>query len=715
MDLQDTTQPDLGQGANEIINPDELGLSEEPQVQEDPIRAKYQTQEMQQKWVNEFESARKELKSFHKQGNQTIERYIDKRDNTTGTEITTVSHYNLFYANTEIKEAALYAMTPSPSIKRRFDDPDDEPSRVAAELLKRNIEYELDIDNFDDVAKAIVHDRVVPGMGVAWVRYEQEGGEEQPNPQGGQPFLDANGIAQVHPPTITSPITHQAAIIDYVPWDDFLWSPCRIWSMCRWVARCIPMDKDAIKQRFGSTVDESVIDGLSFEAERNATDSNKKKISPKHGLEKTVDVKEVWDKQRHLVWWIADGADVPLDVVEDTMAFPNFFPTPLPPLGRFSTSNTTPISDYYLAQDLYNQLDDLNNRIAKLINAMRFFFLYDASNKALQDVYTTTAELQGVPVDNWAEFVQERGGFQGAVQTSSAIINDLAASFQKLVAARDIVKAQIDDIEGISDLLRGEAVPNETKLQTSIKSAFGTSRLAITQQRVAEYIAAVLRLKAQIICKFYTPQTIIERAGIGMKADQAYIPAALQLLKNDEMRSFRLSVSVDTLQLPNWNVEKAERTQAFQAVMGSLGQMGPMFQQYPQLAMPALELVRWCIAGYKGSEDIQGLLDQTSQQFVAMLQQNPPGQQPNPEMLKAQAAAQRTQADVEIASQQEQTKRMKLQMESQERQTQQMLDAKEISVEQAKVALQAHEGVREQAHQHAMDYAQLGMPPIGKP
>lgn len=601
----------------------------------DPVREKYQTQAEQMFWLDEIESARKEREQYDKQATETIKRFSDQRDNKDSG-----SYFNIFYANTELKLGALYARTPKPDIKRRFNDADDDVSRVASNILQRNITYELDQNNFDATFKQILFDRLVPGFGVGWLRFEEEETEQ---------VFDANGMPMPSMP-------EQLAAIDYVSWSDFVYAPCRVWSECRWVARRIPMTRSAVNARFGESVDPDVVTNLNFAASRRDTDQ-KNKLGPRNQTSKTVDVYEVWDKERRLVFWVTDGADVPLDVREDTNEFPDFFPTPLPPLGRYDTSNTLPISDYRLSQDQYRELDDLNNRCSKLTQALKLQWVYESSNLELAELYSTGSEFQGIPVKNWAQLQTEKGGIRGAIEFVP--LDEIAATYQKLSMARDVVKNQIYEIEGISDILRGAATPYETAAATSTKAAYASSRIGIAQHDVARYIERLLSLKAHMICRFYTPQTILARCGMPPPADQQYIGPALQLLKDEQMRGFRLDVSVDSIQLPNWDQEKRERNELIQAVTALMAQGLPAVQQNPALAPMLLTLIKFGVAGYKGAKDIEGMLDSHLQGLMqAQSQAQTQPKPPSPAEIKAQLEQQRIQAGLQEVQMQEETKRI---------------------------------------------------------
>ena len=157
--------PTYNDNSDDDVNPqaageqeeDASGVSESPEAQ---TLKKFRTADQQAKWSKELEAERKEHKDYITTGSKTIDVYTDKRDAKSKR-----MNYNLFFANTETILASLYAQTPSPDIKRRWNDPDDQASRVAATILTRNIEFELDTRGFDNAFKQMLFDRRVPGMG----------------------------------------------------------------------------------------------------------------------------------------------------------------------------------------------------------------------------------------------------------------------------------------------------------------------------------------------------------------------------------------------------------------------------------------------------------------------------------------------------------------------------------------------------------------------
>jgi hypothetical protein len=225
-----------------------------------------------------------------------------------------------------------------------------------------------------------------------------------------------------------------------------------------------------------------------------------------------------------------------------------------------------------------------------------------------------------------------------------------------------------------------------------------------------------------LICKFYKPEIILARAGTLSQADQQYIGAAIALLKNDLLSSFKVEVSVDQIQLANWNLERNDRTQLVTAIANSVGQLMQVTQQNPDLAPLGVHLIKFAVAGFKNSGEIEGYLDATLDGMMANMQQMKG--QPKPPSPQEQAASQKAasqQTQLQIASMQEQGRQQVAAMNSQIEQMKIAQNQREAElnsqIEQQKLAIKAFEAhasandaAHDNAHNTAMDLMELGMP-----
>lgn len=649
----------------------------------DPVREKYQTEEYLKIWGKELDASRSERKKFNDTATTTIERYCNKAADATQVNAPK-SRYNLFFANTDIKHAALYQRVPEPSIKRRFSDANDDSSRVASMLLQRNIVIDLDTNNFDAKFKETLFNRLVPGFGVMWVRFEEE--ELSPETVEEISVVDpATGIESIQQ-NVTPAVKDQNAIVDYVSWDDFLWSPCRVWDECRWEARRVPMTNDQLKERFGSTVAKEVLAEIQYTTSPDdSADKSVSRLYTQNQTAETADVFEIWDKDRKLIWFICEHAALPLDVVEDTTKFPGFFPSPVPPLGRFSTNSTIPISDYSEVSDLYVRLDRLSERVDQLVKCVANRWVYDAEVTELADLFTKP-ENHGVPVNNFGRFM-EKGGMAGAIQFTplDPYTNALAVIQQQI----GVTIQQIYEIEGLADFMRGETQAYDTAEAIRQKGAFAPSRLGSELKSIANYIEKLYSLVVHIISKYYDDETIIDHAGAMPEADQQYFGAALKLIRADFQRNFHLKVSVDSLQDPRWQSERADRVAAIGAVSQMFMQFGPIMQSRPELVPLCIEMIKFSFAGMRGAENIEGVLDAHLQALQAQsqnAQQQP--KEPSKEEIKAQAQVQHDQIELQKAREKNQTD---LLIEQQRAQSRAINDQQELQVANIHAGIKAAE------------------------
>jgi len=275
------------------------------------------------RWVEEITMSEKELKKFHESARRVVRRYIDDRDAVE----TNQKWINIFNTNVGILEASLYAQIPGVDVSRRFADMNDDVARVGSIILQRCIEQDMAEPScdFDQVMRQTVSDRLIPGLGTAWLRLETET-EDQPE------ITDENGGVTQPVDEEGNPlqrITHQEACIDYVYWEDFLWSPCRVWAERRWVARRVPMDRDKLVKRFGEDLGKRI--PLDYEPSKGLVSDTS---TPRNVLLKRACIYEIWDRQKKQVIWLSRGHSELLDIKDDPLGLDDFEPCPKPMMAN---------------------------------------------------------------------------------------------------------------------------------------------------------------------------------------------------------------------------------------------------------------------------------------------------------------------------------------------------------------------------------------------
>lgn len=620
------------------------------------------------RWIDEITFAEKELKKFHESARRVVKRYIDDRDAVE----TNQKWLNIFNTNVGILEASLYAQIPGVDVSRRFADMNDDVARVASTILQRCIEQDMAEPScdFDQVMRQAVSDRLVPGLGTAWLRLETET-EDQPE------ITDENGGLSVPMDEEGNPlqmIVHQEVPIDYVYWEDFLWSPCRVWAERRWIARRVPMDRDALVKRFGKDLGKRI--PLDYEPSKGIVSD---KSTPRNVLLKRACIYEIWDRQKRQVLWVSKGSDNILDIKDDPLGLENFEPCPRPMFANLTTSSCVPKPDYAMIQDQYTELDETNNRISLLVIACKVVGVYDRSAEGIQRMLTEGYDNTLIPVDNWAMFA-EKGGVKGQIDWLP--LDTVVQALGQLQAHREAIKGQIYELTGISDIVRGASKASETLGAQELKSKFASVRIQKLQDEVTRFAQEILQLKAEILVKHFDPMILARMANVAnmVPEDMPLVGPALQLLKDpEEDMEWRVHIQADSLAMIDYTQQKNERSEFMNAVATFLQSSSTVGQGAPQLIPLMLELLKFGVAGFRVSRDVEGIFDKYIKDFNAEIEQKknaPPP--PDPEQQKMQAEMQMKQQDQQMKQQSEQ---QKAQMDMQKQQATMQLEAQKAQAE----------------------------------
>jgi hypothetical protein len=562
------------------------------------------------RWQTEIQSSQQELLKFHQDANRITQRFLDKRDAYAKDE----SKVNLFWSTTQVLLSMLYARPPKADVARSFQDYDDDVARVAGTMLQRllNRAFDDSTSNWDTAVRQGIEDWLVVGVGQIWLRYEVVT-EDYEVPA----VMDEFG-QELSPAEEAQRITDEDAPADYIYWEDFFYSPCRTWTEARWVARRVYMTKDQLEERFGEAIASQVPVG-NYSKKDQVNDQ-----SPKNDPWSKAEVFEIWCKEKRKVYWYAKSCDVILDVKDDPLQLDGFFPCPKPMAANVTSSNFMPRADYIFCQDQFNELDEINTRITWLTRAAKVVGVYDKASEGIQRVFNQGAENQMIPVDNWAMF-SERGGIKGQIDWIP--IDQVVNAIDHLRQYRQDKVQQIYEVLGISDIMRGSSKASETAAAQQIKAQFGSTRIQLKQFYIADWITQALRIKAEIICKHFQPETIIRKSNIERTPDAQIAMQGVQLLKDEEMAEYRINIEADSMAAMDWAAERDAAVQFMQGLGAFISQVAPMAQSVPGAAPVLMSLLQWSVSKFRVSTQIESVLDQA---ISALKQQGQPQQQPNP-------------------------------------------------------------------------------------
>jgi hypothetical protein len=461
--------------------------------------------------------------------------------------------------------------------------------------------------------------------------------------------------------------------IDYVYWADFLHSPARTWDEVWWVARAVYMTKEEGVERFGD-----VFKNVSLTSQNTDMDG-KNPMTAKMTYDKKAKVYEIWNKRSGKVCWIAKGYPQALDERDDPLDLEEFFPCPKPLLATTTTGTMIPVPDYCEYEDQAQELDNLTQRIYLLTKACKAVGVFNAEFKELARMFSEGVDNKLFPVTGWAA-MSEKGGLKGAIDMMDT--SQIIVTLRELYAAREQVKQSIYEIMGISDILRGSSKAAETLGAQQLKANFGSLRLRSAQGDVARFATDVFKLKAQIICKFYPPELIVEMSGVMNTQDgqnPELLQAAIQMLSNSTIRDFHIQVEADSLAQIDEQAEKQAAAEAVETIGSFLQSSLPIMQSVPEMLPMMSEMLLFLVRRFRAGRGMEGAIEQAMKALSDKAAQAAQQPQQNPEMMKLQADQQAEQMRMQA---QAQTEQMKMQADAQLTQVKAQLD---MQMQQAKV------------------------------
>jgi hypothetical protein len=618
------------------------------------------------RWITEIQMFEKDREPFNTRCKRIIRRYRDERDTNQAEQ----RRLNLLWSNVETLKPTVYAKTPKASVKRRFRD-QDPVGRVASIILERSVDYFLssDVSRFDSVMRSCRDDLLLCGIGVSWQRYVphmrmvESAPTEDIAEEGYQigDYQDDNGMDGAEQPEaveMVEELEYEEVVDDYVYWSDFGHnSGARTWEEVYAVWRKAYLTRDELRERFPDCADHIPLD---------AKPKGMAEDSPQAEMFKKATVYEIWDKSSEKVYWIhAQYPEKPLDVREDPLKLQNFFPCPRPLFATMTSGTMTPVPDYAQYQDQAEEIDNLTQRINHLVKSLKVRGLYAGEISEIKRLFQDGDEGDLIPVENWAMFA-DKGGIQNAI--SWIPLKDIAQTAIQLYEARERAKQDLYEVTGLSDILRGSSDANETATAQSIKAQWGSVRVRDRQQEVARFARDVIRIKAEIISELFSPDTILKISNAesipelkmnamdpmtGQPVEQFNMElamAALDLLKTDSTRNWRIDIEADSTIAADEQADKQSRVEFVTAVSQFVGNWAPILAQAPQLSTLAGDLLKFAVRGFKAGEELENTIEQTFEQIqqAAMAPKPPP--QPDPtEVVKADAEKVRAQADMQDA------------------------------------------------------------------
>jgi hypothetical protein len=570
-------------------------------------------------WSTEVAAAEKRVEKWHKTSDKIVNRFRADESN----KNVTTARLNLFYSNVETLQSMLYGSVPKIDVSRRYADASDDVSRVAAEVMQRMLNEDIQVNGkeIDSVLRSALQDRLLSGLGVAKLRYTFD---EQP---------DEVGVMQA---------TNEKVPIDYYYWGDVLWGWARNFANIPWISFRNFMSKEDAAKRFGEEIAETL--------EYNVRTSNVSDETPESDDDKSelkqAEILEIWCKASGKVYWFSKHTKKLLEEKDDPLELKGFFPCPPFLLANPTTKLYMPTPDFKMAEDLYNEIDLLQTRISKLTEAVKAVGVYDKASDGVQRMFKEGSDNTLIPVDSWAAF-SEKGGIKGAIDWMP--IDAITNAIDRLTGLRNDSISLLQQITGMADVMRGELQNQyEGVGQTKQKAKFGSVRVQALQQQFAQFASDIMEIKAEIIGRFFSPETIMRNSNMMTSFDKETLPQAIKLIKNPELSNLSIVIRPESVAMIDYGEMRAERMEYLDGLSRFMGAVTPMIQQRPEAEPFILQLMQWGLAGFKGSQQIESLLDRTIE--ASQKEQENPNKEPSPEQRaqQAQQAQQQAQQQAEM-------------------------------------------------------------------
>jgi len=608
---------------------------------------------LQRRWELEIASAEENLKDWWKDAEACVDRYLSQK--ASGVK-STAARLNLYHQNVDTEISVMFGQVPKTDVSREYADPDDDEARVGAEMLERVLNEDCDDDGESETeeTKESLQDYKIVGLGVARCRYETGPEHVLPGKPAitrpqldpmGQPVLDEQGqpAMQVLAPEVPDKVyrPEEKVIFEHVYWKDFLYSPCRSWKKCRWVAFRVEMTRDQLVERFGDIGKQVPLEA------RTATKGNKREDDALKDAWSRASVWEIWDKDDRRVLWFVKGFYAILDVKPDPLGLKRFWPCPKPLFANLTTRKLIPRPSLKISEDLHDEIDELAQRLRNLVKQAKVAWAYNAGFPDLGRIFEEAEEGEGVAVEGW-NTLAEKGGPAGQMQFMP--LDEIIKAIQALSTVIQQKIAMLYQVEGLSDIVRGQGLAQQTASEAKLKAGFASTRLQTEQDRIASFATEMARIKAEIVSKHFAETTLIERSNIQRTEDAATALAGAQIIQSN-LWQYRIQVQADSIALRDYAALKQERVETIGALSQLLSTGAPLVQMTQGAATGfLLEVGKWLLAATKGSQQMEAIFDR----FVTQAEQQASGPRPPPPpdpklqaaQVKAQAEQFKARADV---------------------------------------------------------------------
>lgn len=573
------------------------------------------SKKLYEKWVARIDKAEKAYSEYHDLIKE-IRRYYKNEKNK--------NKSNLFWSSIETLKPFLYFKAPKVYVERKNKQSNLVEAK-AARMLEKALEWDVEQFDFDSAVKYARNDYLLSGCGVLLEKYVPTF----------KPVLAVNELGE----TVTTEIIDSEKIVtEYIDPVDFIADSEKvgIWEKCTWVARVIDMTKKEVAAQFGKKISDVLED--------DDTKENK-----------NTKVYEIYDRENKEILYICKAY---INEVLKVVKLPDLayaLPLPKPIYTTQTNDSLIPVPDYVEIKSLLNELDGINNRMRLTMQALKVSGCYDNAFPELANILDKDVTL--VSLSDF-ERLKDAGGIAGIIDFMP--IQQYIDALTSLAAQRQDVAAQIYEITGVSDIMRGNSDPNETATAVMKKTNFGTLRNQDRQNDMQRFITDLMKIKAEMICEMFQDETLLQFAG---DVDETAL-AAVQLLRQDKTRNLIIGIETDTSF--NQDNEQEKTLEAVRIVNEMVTQAFQFVSAQPALLPLYKQMIESVVVTLPTTRQFETVIDETFNKIAQELAQpDQPDEAQQAEMAKTQLQAQKNQQDFAIKQEQNQIKREELAQKAQ--------------------------------------------------
>lgn len=554
---------------------------------------------------------------------------------------------NIFWSNTNLMMAAIFSKRPRIRIKR-FVDKDNPFELALAQFLSQAVEHVMDEGGLEGIVKQSLQDYSIVGRGNVWNKYYSEFDEIE-NPQ-------TKEKVEV--------IKQEGVEYEYVGWRDFGHNVAMTWAGVHTVWRVVHFSKITATEFFGK----DVIKDLAFDSteENNEVENPASHIKPLNPKDGTRPFYEIWCTETGMVYFLDKQTKSILRKKKISFKFQGKFPCPKPLYATLNTSSLIPKGDLFFYEDELQNYYKVRNKIYDLVDMIKVVGVCSGASAAIKDLFTS-ANGTMIPIDNISALF-EKGGVRSLFDMLD--ISPFVSAITELRTELTALKAEIDEISGVADIMRGQLQPEMTATGEEIRDKWGNLRLSTKQDDVQEYLKNIAIITAELIIDMpnleetfkdivFIDNVVADDAQLAPEQMEGKIRWSNFIAQVRQVKNIHQIINIETDSTIKTNEDKKKA-----AKMELANVITPMIEKAkaivgdPDLVKLYVSIIKFILSSFEEADELENEIDD----FLAILTEKSKAPLPDPNAQAMQIEQMRNQNLQALQSQEQQFELQKTQL-----------------------------------------------------